>query len=179
MKRLYLEIADTNEKRSTGMMYRDHLSANSGMLFDFGRKQAMSFWMKNTDIPLDIAFLNDDFKVVEVKSMAPHSTRSVRSSGNHRYALEVNAGWFDRNDIGVGSIIHTAKRVSMEEPLDNTLEQPERAVPYEETPQEGQPEQQQAPKPEVSVQMAFRDAIHLANSEDLAIAFTYQFPTGD
>jgi uncharacterized membrane protein (UPF0127 family) len=183
MKRLYVEVADTSDKRSTGLMYRDHLPENSGMLFDFGHRIAMSFWMKNTELPLDIAFLDDEFKIVEIKGMVPHSTKSVRSSSRHRYALEVNAGWFEKNDIGVGSFLRTARQISVQEPLDPQLDQTPSIPPATQdqplTTIDQSPEEPPVEKQEVIVHMSFRDAVKVANVQDLAIAFEYEFPKGD
>ena len=181
MIRIYAEIADTEEKRAQGLMYRRRLSADSGMLFDFKRAQALSFWMKNTEIPLDIAFIDDDFRIREIKSMVPGSTKSVRASGRYRYALEMNEGWFDRNGIGVGSVLKTARQISLEEALEETPPMDEVVQPTEmpqETPsEEKRPEVK--PSPDVIVNMSFMDAVRLANDNSLSIAFDYEFPEGN
>ncbi|MFW6387736.1 MAG: DUF192 domain-containing protein [bacterium] len=97
-----VEIADTEETRSQGLMHRDELPENHGMLFVFDRDQRMSFWMKNTSIPLSIAYISSDGVIREIHDMEPHDLDSVRSSRSARYALEVNQGAFERNGIEVG-----------------------------------------------------------------------------
>jgi len=102
MKKLYVEIADTPSKRSSGLMHRKHLSANDGMLFKFSNPSRLSFWMQNTYIPLDIAFLSDNGRILQIESMVPLSTRPVFAKKRCRYALEVNKGWFKTNGVVVG-----------------------------------------------------------------------------
>jgi len=182
--KLFLEIADTADKRSEGLMFREKLACNTGMLFDFPQSIKLSFWMKNTPIPLDIAFLDDDFRIAEIKHMAPNSTKSTRSTSSHRYALEVNSGWFEKNGIGVGSRLRTAKkRVSVEEdlpPQNNVPEMPPEVPPVpDQAPEQGIPPQPAPPKPEVVVNMSFREAVSMANDNELAIAFDYEYPEGN
>ena len=101
--KLRVEVADTNEKRQRGLMHRNSLDADHGMLFKFPRYDHLSFWMQNTYIPLDIAFLDDDGRVLQISQMSPLSTRSIRSEERCRYALETNRGWFEKNNIQRGS----------------------------------------------------------------------------
>ena len=102
MKTLNLEIADTNILRSYGMMDRHSLGSDDGMLFVFPHKRKQSFWMQNTYLPLDIAFVDDDGVIFQISSMSPMNTRFTSSSEPCRYAVEVNKGWFKENDIGIG-----------------------------------------------------------------------------
>ena len=102
---LRTEIARTPLEQAQGLMGRKSLPKNSGMLFDFGRPGPRSFWMLNTYIPLQIAFVEENGRVGQIESMSPLSTKPVRSNENYRYALEVNDGWFNENDITVGSYI--------------------------------------------------------------------------
>lgn len=83
-------------------MDRKTLGENDGMIFIFPRKHPQSFWMQNTYIPLDIAFLDDSGKIMQIESMAPMSTRMTTSSSPCQYAVEVNKGWFSKNNIDVG-----------------------------------------------------------------------------
>lgn len=99
---LYVEVAKDDESRALGLMYRKRLASNRGMLFCFPGDSRYSFWMKDTYIPLDIGFIDSSGKLLEVRSMIPMSTRSVRSSKKCRYALEVNRGWFENNGIKPG-----------------------------------------------------------------------------
>jgi uncharacterized membrane protein (UPF0127 family) len=99
---IQVEIARTDEQRSQGLMYRTRLDDGQGMLFIFDRDEILSFWMKNTEIPLSIAFISSDGRIMEIRDMEPHSIDSVRSSRSVRYALEVPQGWFSRVNLGVG-----------------------------------------------------------------------------
>jgi len=105
MKKLFIELADTPIKREYGLMDRKKLSKNEGMLFRFSNPEHLSFWMKNTYIPLSIAFIDDDGKVMQINDMVPLSTKAIVSKNRCRYALEVNRGWFKENGINIGSYI--------------------------------------------------------------------------
>lgn len=90
---LDIEIADDDYKTQTGLMYRHSLDKNHGMLFIFKNNEPRSFYMKNTEIPLDIIYFNSDKEVVSiVKNAKPLSEASLPSEGPARYVLEVNAG---------------------------------------------------------------------------------------
>jgi uncharacterized membrane protein (UPF0127 family) len=99
------EIARTDEERNTGLMYRKKLPDGEGMLFVYERDQIMSFWMKNTYIPLSIAFITSDGRIIEIKDMYPHDETSVLSSRSARYALEVPQNWFSRVGVQLGDIL--------------------------------------------------------------------------
>jgi uncharacterized membrane protein (UPF0127 family) len=99
------ELARTDEQRSTGLMFRTVLEDGKGMLFIFDRDEVLSFWMKNTLIPLSIAFISYDGKILEIKDMQPEALRPVASSRMVRYALEVPQGWFDRAGVKAGDRI--------------------------------------------------------------------------
>jgi uncharacterized membrane protein (UPF0127 family) len=105
MKHLAIEIADTSAKREYGLMNRKYLPKNQGMLFKFHNPTFASFWMKNTYIPLDIAFLDENGKVLQIESMSPLSTKTTYSNNRCKYALEVNKGWFCDNGVKIGSRI--------------------------------------------------------------------------
>jgi hypothetical protein len=96
------EIARTQEEKEQGLMYRKELPDGEGMFFIFDRDQVLSFWMKNTYIPLSIAYISYDGTIIDIKDMYPHDTNSVRSSRSVRYALEVPQGWFDRAGVREG-----------------------------------------------------------------------------
>lgn len=98
-----VEIADTPEKRDLGLMFRRSLMEDQGMLFDFHDEDHRGFWMKNTPLPLSIAFISGDGKIVSIKDMVPNSLETVRSDFPCRYALEMNSGWFKRNGLSAGS----------------------------------------------------------------------------
>jgi uncharacterized membrane protein (UPF0127 family) len=100
-----VEIARTDEERSKGLMYRKQLPDGEGMLFVFDRDQQLSFWMKNTLIPLSIAFIASDGVIIEIKDMQPNDLNSVRSSRSVRYALEAPQGWFSRVNVRHGDVV--------------------------------------------------------------------------
>jgi len=86
-------------------MFRKKLPDGEGMLFVFEADQVLSFWMKNTSIPLSIAFIAHDGKIIDIKDMYPHDTSSVVSSRSARYALEVPQGWFSRVGVRTGDVV--------------------------------------------------------------------------
>jgi hypothetical protein len=97
-----VEIADTPETRQLGLMFRSSMPADAGMLFDFGEDTDGGFWMQNTILPLSIAFIAADGKIVDIKDMQPLDTTTVGSSGPYRYALETNQGFFRAHNISPG-----------------------------------------------------------------------------
>jgi len=96
------EVARTPEQRAIGLMHRKELGANDGMLFVFEQPATQCFWMKNTLIPLSIAFLDDRGRVVNIADMQPQSLDSHCSARPVRFALEMNQGWFARRGIEPG-----------------------------------------------------------------------------
>ena len=99
---LRVEIADYDEARRRGLMFRDSLPEDQGMLFIYAKPKTLSFWMKNTRIPLDIAFLAEDGTIRQIEAMQPFDERSHVSTDKARFALEVNQGWFARHQVRVG-----------------------------------------------------------------------------
>jgi uncharacterized protein len=103
---LFAEVADTPQTSANGLMFRDSLPDDHGMLFVFEQPQTASFWMKNTRIPLSIAYIDSGGKILEIRSLKPLEETPVAStSGEVAFALEVNEGWFRRNGIAAGSKI--------------------------------------------------------------------------
>ncbi len=102
-KNAHVEIASTGEERTLGLMHREKLDKDHGMLFIFPQEQYLSFWMKNTKIPLSIAFINSRGVVTQIESMLPNSLDTHSSTRKVRYALEMEKGWFKKNSIKVGS----------------------------------------------------------------------------
>ena len=100
-----VEIAGDDESQEMGLKHRHSLEQNSGMLFVYDSPRLLSFWMKDTYIPLSIAFMNQDGKITSIKHMKPHSEESISSDQECKYALEVNHGWFDKNHISVGQYV--------------------------------------------------------------------------
>ncbi len=102
---LYVEVADSYEERRSGLMFRDTLPENRGMFFVFPYPQRLSFWMKNTYIPLSIAYIGGDWVIKEIYDLQPLDTTPVISRLPVQYALEVNRGWFERHGVGVGDTV--------------------------------------------------------------------------
>ena len=102
------ELAATPQQREIGLMFRPAMPANDGMLFAFERPGQQCFWMKNTLIPLSIAFLADDGSVVNVDDMKPQTLDGHCSAKPVRFVLEMNAGWFARRGIKAGSKVRGA-----------------------------------------------------------------------
>jgi uncharacterized membrane protein (UPF0127 family) len=102
---LSVELARSPEERARGLMGRKSLADGEGMLFIFQRDEVLSFWMKNTVIPLSIAFIAADGRIVEIRDMRPHDLSSVKSSRSVRYALETPQGWFGRAGIKPGDTV--------------------------------------------------------------------------
>jgi uncharacterized membrane protein (UPF0127 family) len=103
---LRVEVADSPSERRKGLMFRRELPEDRGMLFIFRDDDYRTFWMKNTYLPLDIAFINREGVITGIMSMKPLDTNSrYRSTERVRYVLEVNRDWFSRRNIGTGSRI--------------------------------------------------------------------------
>ena len=94
MSKLSLEVAETPSALAQGLMYRRELGKDNGMLFKFPRVLEASFWGKDTHLPLDIAFLNNQNEITTIKAIVPMSTKQVRSDGDCIMAIEANAGVF-------------------------------------------------------------------------------------
>jgi uncharacterized protein len=99
------EVASTSEARKTGLMFRKKLGKDSGMLFVYNRELILNFYMKNTLIPLDIAFINADFKIIDIQEMQPLDETTITSNGEAQYALEANHGFFKRLNLKSGDKI--------------------------------------------------------------------------
>jgi hypothetical protein len=102
------ELAATPEQREIGLMFRPVMAANDGMLFAFERAGQQCFWMKNTLIPLSVAFVADDGAVVNIEAMKPQTLDSHCSTQPVRYVLEMNDGWFAKRGIKPGSKLRGA-----------------------------------------------------------------------
>ncbi len=104
-KKIRAEVARTEEEKSRGLMFRDKLGPDEGMLFIYEREEFLSFWMKNTPLPLSIAFIDPRGKIVDIQDMEPFNLRTHTSSRPALYALEMNKGWFRKNGIRVGDVV--------------------------------------------------------------------------
>lgn len=103
--RIKAEVADSQLERSRGLMLRESLQPNSGMLFVFDQANVHCFWMKNTLVPLTIAFLEADGTIVTLKDMQPHDETSNCPDRPVRYALEMEQGWFKNKGLKTGDRI--------------------------------------------------------------------------
>ncbi len=107
-----VELAETSAEKTKGLMYRAELPENQGMLFVFEKDAPRTFWMKNTLIPLDMIFINSEWKVVEVKAnVQPCREDPCPSypSEPAMYVLEINGGMAEKSGIKVGSIVSLRK----------------------------------------------------------------------
>ena len=102
MHNIVAELAQTPQQQQIGMMMRTEMAAHEGMLFVFDDVVPRCFWMKNTLLPLSIAFIEDDGTVVNIAEMKPRSEASHCSEKPVRYALEMNQGWFSKRAIKAG-----------------------------------------------------------------------------
>jgi uncharacterized membrane protein (UPF0127 family) len=99
---IHAEIANTEDTRRTGLMGRQKLGANEGMIFVFEQPDSQCFWMRNTPIPLSIAFIADDGTIVNIDDMKPETDDAHCSKKPVRYALEMDQGWFASHGIAAG-----------------------------------------------------------------------------
>ncbi len=120
-QRFIVEVADTNEERSRGLMFRDSLAKDTGMLFVHDHEEPQSYWMKNTHIALDILYFNKDRKLVSAQERVPPCSAGDRcppyaSEGAALYVLELNAGSVELFKIQTGDEM----KVSSDIPLSIT-----------------------------------------------------------
>jgi len=108
-KEIWVEVAKTPEERATGLMGRTALRKDEGMLFIFETEGYHSFWMKNTPIPLAIAFMDKEYKIVKISEMKPLTLNSHTPPQPILYALEMEKGWFSSNGIKAGDVVRFSK----------------------------------------------------------------------
>jgi hypothetical protein len=109
-QKVTVEVANTGPSRASGLMFRRELGENDGMLFVFKDSEPRSFWMKNTLIPLSVAFLDAEGRIINIEEMYPQSLQSHSSLGAAHFALEMNAGWFERHYLKRGDVVVGAVR---------------------------------------------------------------------
>jgi len=102
MHLIQAEVAQTTNEQTIGLMHRQTMGINEGMLFIYDTPQIRCFWMRNTLLPLTIAFIADDGSIVNLKDMQPKTEKSHCSVKPVRYALEMNQGWFDKRGLKPG-----------------------------------------------------------------------------
>ena len=107
---LRVEVADTLERQERGLMFRSSLPENEGMLFVYRDPIEMSFWMRNTLIPLDIAFVGADGVILNIHKARPLDESVLyRSAGAAKYVIETNQGWFSRHGLGPGAKVRFSR----------------------------------------------------------------------
>jgi uncharacterized membrane protein (UPF0127 family) len=106
---LFVEVADSPEERTRGLMFRESLPEDQGMLFVFEQEGNHSFWMKDTTIPLSIVFIEGEGEIIGIQDMEPLSEELHAPGEPYLYAVEVNQGWFQRNGISTGSGVRIAR----------------------------------------------------------------------
>ena len=106
---LKAELARTPAQQQQGYMYRKEVKDGEAMLFIFDKDDILSFWMKNTLVPLSIAYIAQDGRILEIYDMKPGDLNPVRSSRSVRYALEVPQGWFGRAGVEPGDVLDISK----------------------------------------------------------------------
>lgn len=97
------EVANTPEAREQGLMYRKHLRGNHGMLFVFPESGVHALWMKNTSVPLSVAFLDEQGVILNIDDMVPFSDEQHHSAAPAKFALEMPIGWFSKREIKPGA----------------------------------------------------------------------------
>lgn len=103
--RMTAEVARSEDERETGLMFRRMLPEDRGMLFVFDPAQKVGIWMKNTYLPLSVAFLDKSGAVINIADMQPQTLDVHYSARMASYALEANAGWFKRHGIRTGTVV--------------------------------------------------------------------------
>ena len=104
------EVARSPVEIGTGMMWRTNMVENESMIFVFGDAAPRSFYMRNTLVPLSIAYVDPEGTILEIHDMQPRDETSIPSkSANVQFALETRQGWFTRNNVGVGAMLRTSK----------------------------------------------------------------------
>jgi len=102
---IHAEVASTDEEREQGLMFREKMAQNDGMLFVFPAPASVCMWMKNTILPLSVAFMDEDGKIINIEDMKPQTLDSHCGKKQVRYALEMNLGWFKQKNIKPGNTL--------------------------------------------------------------------------
>lgn len=103
--KLKVKVAKSSEEHALGLQNTPNLNEDEGMLFSYPQTKILAFWMKDTTIPLSIAFIDENKRIIQIEDMEPLSEESVKSSKPAMFALEVNKGWFKNNNVKVGDLI--------------------------------------------------------------------------
>ena len=184
MKKIFVEIADTTLKRELGLMNRKYLPTNCGMLFKFPSNHYRSFWMKDTYLPLDIAFIDDDERILQIEEGSPLNQRPIHSDTKCRYVLEMNQGWFESNGLNIGSRVAgqgiNPSYVKKAQALSPAVEEMPPAIDNGMMPQfPGQEQEQpQQPSPDVEINKSFRQICEEASLKGKDLLIMYQKKDG-
>ena len=108
---LRAELARTSDEKRTGLMFRRELGENSGMVFVSEREEPMAMWMRNTYVPLSVAFIDKDGRILNIEDMQPQTLDSHESKGPAKYALEMNLGWFAKRGIKPGDRVQGLEKL--------------------------------------------------------------------
>ncbi|HET8963429.1 MAG TPA: DUF192 domain-containing protein [Chitinophagales bacterium] len=107
IKKIDVEIAENEAERQQGLMNRPWMEETQGMIFIFEDNKPLSFWMRNTIIPLDIMFVDADFRIVNIaENTQPFSEKGIPSKGNAKYVVEVVAGFSEKYNVQAGDFIN-------------------------------------------------------------------------
>lgn len=99
------EMAIRDEERSQGLMFREQLGTNEGMVFRFPDNRPVCMWMKNTFVPLSVAFIDESGKIINIEDMQPQTQDAHCAKRPARFALEMNQGWFRQKNVKPGAKI--------------------------------------------------------------------------
>jgi len=99
------EVAIRDEERSQGLMFREQLGTNEGMVFRFPDNRPVCMWMKNTFVPLSVAFIDESGKIINIEDMQPQTQDAHCAKRPARFALEMNQGWFRQKNVKPGAKI--------------------------------------------------------------------------
>jgi uncharacterized membrane protein (UPF0127 family) len=102
MHLIHAEVADSDATRMRGLMYRESLATNAGMVFVFEERALHCMWMKNTLVPLSVAFIDEAGAIINIADMLPKTEQSHCAAKPARYALEMNKGWFTQRGVKPG-----------------------------------------------------------------------------
>jgi uncharacterized membrane protein (UPF0127 family) len=106
-----VELAKDDETRRLGLMYRRQLAESSGMLFVYEQEGAHAMWMKNTYVPLSVAFIARDGRILNIEDMQPLTETPHQAAGAAKFALEMNQGWFRKRSIKPGDRVSGLERI--------------------------------------------------------------------
>jgi len=99
------EVATSDEERARGLMFRQRLAVNEGMVFRFPEPRQVCMWMKNTLLPLSVAFISGEGKIINIEDMKPQTLDAHCGKKPPRYALEMSQGWFRERNIQPGTLV--------------------------------------------------------------------------